>query len=449
MRKLFGTDGIRGTANIYPLTSEMMIKVGRATAYIFKNKNRRHKIVIGKDTRLSGYMLEQAMASGICSMGVDVLLVGPLPTPAIAFITTAMRADAGVVISASHNPYEDNGIKIFGGDGFKLPDSEELRIEELIFSGKIDSLRPTAKEIGKAFRVDDAQGRYIEYCKSVFPKGMNLDGIRIVLDCANGAAYKVAPIIFSELGAEVITVGVNPNGENINKNCGALHPELISKLVKKYKADIGIALDGDGDRLAIVDENGIYLDGDYVMAICALELLRERKLRKKTLVTTVMSNMALDQLIQKNGGKVVRTQVGDRYVVEEMRARGYNFGGEQSGHLIFLDHSTTGDGIIAALKLLSVMQRKGKKLSELAMVLDKYPQAKLNVKVKEKKPIEELEQVKKTIQKAQARLNGRGRGLVRYSGTEPVVRILVEGENEDLICELAEDIAQSFRRTLS
>ncbi len=449
MRKLFGTDGIRGTANIYPLTSEMMIKVGRATAYIFKNKNRRHKIVIGKDTRLSGYMLEQAMASGICSMGVDVLLVGPLPTPAIAFITTAMRADAGVVISASHNPYEDNGIKIFGGDGFKLPDSEELRIEELIFSGKIDSLRPTAKEIGKAFRVDDAQGRYIEYCKSVFPKGMNLDGIRIVLDCANGAAYKVAPIIFSELGAEVITVGVNPNGENINKNCGALHPELISKLVKKYKADIGIALDGDGDRLAIVDENGIYLDGDYVMAICALELLRERKLRKKTLVTTVMSNMALDQLIQKNGGKVVRTQVGDRYVVEEMRARGYNFGGEQSGHLIFLDHSTTGDGIIAALKLLSVMQRKGKKLSELAMVLDKYPQAKLNVKVKEKKPIEELEQVKKTIQKAQARLNGRGRVLVRYSGTEPVVRILVEGENEDLICELAEDIAQSFRRTLS
>ncbi len=448
MRKLFGTDGIRGTANIYPLTSEMVVKVGRATAYIFKNKNRRHKIVIGKDTRISGYMLEQAMASGICSMGVDVLLVGPLPTPAIAFITTAMRADAGVVISASHNPYQDNGIKIFGRDGFKLPDQEELRIEELIFSGKIDSLRPTASEIGKAFRVDDAQGRYIEYCKSVFPKGMTLDGIKIVLDCAHGATYKVAPIIFSELGAEVLPVGVSPNGENINKNCGALHPELVSKLVKKHKADIGIALDGDGDRLAIVDENGIYLDGDYVMAICALELLHQRKLRKKTLVTTVMSNMALDLLIEKHGGKVVRTQVGDRYVVEEMRARGYNFGGEQSGHLIFLDHSTTGDGIIAALKLLSVMQKKDKKLSELAMILDKFPQAKINLRVKEKKPIDQLDGVKKTIDKVQARLNGKGRVLVRYSGTEPVVRILVEGENEDLICELAEDIAQSFRRAL-
>ena len=449
MRKLFGTDGIRGIANVYPLTSENMILVGRATAYIFKNKAHRHKIVIGKDTRLSGYMLEQAMASGICSMGVDAILLGPLPTPAIAFITTAMRADAGIVISASHNPYQDNGIKIFAGDGFKLPDADELRIEELIFSGKIDSLRPTMREVGKAFRVDDAQGRYIEFCKSVFPKGMTLEGLKVVIDCANGASYKVAPIISSELGAEVIPVSVAPNGENINKNCGALHPELISKEVRKHKADIGIALDGDADRVAIVDENGTFLDGDYIMAICGIEMLKEKKLRKKTLVTTVMSNLALNKLIERNNGKVVRTQVGDRYVVQEMKENDYNFGGEQSGHLIFLDHSTTGDGIIGALKLLSVMQKKGKKLSELAMILEKYPQTLINLRVKEKKPIEELEKVKKTISRAEARLNTRGRILVRYSGTEPLVRILVEGEKENLVKELAQEIADSFRKTIA
>jgi len=449
MRKLFGTDGIRGIANIYPLTSENMILVGRATAYIFKNKNHRHKIVIGKDTRLSGYMLEQAIASGICSMGVDAIFLGPLPTPAIAFITTAMRADAGIMISASHNPYQDNGIKIFAGDGFKLPDEDELRIEDLIFSGRIDSLRPTASEVGKAFRVDDAPGRYIEFCKSVFPKGMTLGGLKIVVDCANGAAYKVAPIIFSELDAEVIPIGVSPNGENINKNCGALHPELISREVKKHKADIGIALDGDADRVAIVDEKGNYLDGDYVMAICALEMLKEKKLKKRTLVTTVMSNLALDRVIKEAGGKVVRTKVGDRYVLEEMLKRDYNFGGEQSGHLIFLDHCTTGDGIVGALNLLAVMQKKGKKLSELAMILEKYPQTLLNVRVKQKKPIEEMEPVKRTIRKAEDKLNGKGRILVRYSGTEPLVRILVEGPNEKLVTELAQEIADSFKRALA
>ncbi len=449
MRKLFGTDGIRGIANVHPLTSEMMILVGRATAYIFKNKNHRHKIVIGKDTRLSGYMLEQAIASGICSMGVDAILLGPLPTPAIAFITTAMRADAGIMISASHNPYQDNGIKIFAGDGFKLPDQDELMIEELIFSGKIDSLRPTAREIGKAFRVDDAQGRYIEFCKSVFPKGMTLDGLKIAVDCANGASYKVAPVIFAELGAEVVSVGVSPNGENINKNCGALYPELIGKEVRKTRADIGVAVDGDADRVAIVDENGAYWDGDYMMAICGTEMLKEKKLNKKTLVTTVMSNLALNKVIEAAGGKVVRTRVGDRYVVQEMIEKNYNFGGEQSGHLIFLDHATTGDGIIGALNLLAVMQKKGKKLSELAMLLEKYPQSLINLRVKERKPIEKMEKVKKAISKAESKLGGKGRVLVRYSGTEPLVRILVEGEKEHLVKELAQEIADSFRKAIS
>jgi len=447
LRRLFGTDGIRGVANVYPLTSETMIQVGRATAYIFKNKTRRHKVVIGKDTRLSGYMLEQAIASGICSMGVDAILLGPLPTPAIAFITTAMRADAGIVISASHNPYYDNGVKIFAGDGYKLPDEEEARIEELIFSGKIDSLRPIHSEIGKSFRVDDAQGRYIEYCKSTFPRNMTLDGLKIVLDCANGASYKVAPIIFSELGAEVIPIGVSPNGENINKNCGALFPEVISKAVKKEKAHIGIALDGDADRVAIVDENGNYLDGDCLMAICGVDMLEEHKLKKKTLVATVMSNLGLDRVIEANGGKVVRTRVGDRYVVEMMRSRDYNFGGESSGHLTFLDYATASDGIIGALKLLAVLQKKGKKLSEIAKVMKKLPQVIINLKVHDKKPIDQMPRVQKTVAKAETALNGKGRVLVRYSGTEPVLRILVEGEKEEMIKQIAQDIADSFRKS--
>jgi len=449
LRRLFGTDGIRGVANVYPLTSETMIQVGRATAYIFKNKARRHKIVIGKDTRLSGYMLEQAIASGICSMGVDAILLGPLPTPAIAFITTAMRADAGIVISASHNPYHDNGVKIFAGDGFKLPDGEEARIEDMIFSGKIDSFRPINAEIGKSFRVDDAQGRYIEYCKSTFPKSMTLDGLKIVLDCGNGAAYKVAPIIFSELGAEVIPLGVAPNGENINKNCGALHPDRISAAVKKHKAHMGVALDGDADRVAIVDENGRHLDGDYLMAVCGVDMLEEKKLKKKTLVATVMSNVALDHLIASNGGKVVRTRVGDRYVVEEMRTHGYNFGGESSGHLTFLDYSTASDGIVAALKLLSVIQKKGKKLSEIAMILEKFPQALVNLKVRDKKPIEQMPRVQKTISRAEHLLDGKGRVLVRYSGTEPLLRILVEGEKENLIKEIAREIVDNYKKSIA
>ena len=448
MRKLFGTDGVRGIANVYPLTSEMALQIGRATAYIFKNERRRHKIVIGKDTRISCYMLEQALASGVCSMGVDVLLVGPMPTPAVAYITTGMRADAGMVISASHNPYQDNGIKIFGRDGYKLPDGDEMEIEDLIFGQKIDSLRPTATAIGKAFRIDDAHGRYIEFCKSVFPKGMTLDGMKIVLDCAHGATYKMAPVIFSELGAEVIAIGVAPNGQNINKNCGALHPEVVGRQVLKHKANLGLALDGDGDRVAIVNDRGEYLDGDYLMAVCALDMLAEKTLKKKTLVTTVMSNLGLDHAIERHGGKVVRTKVGDRYVVEEMRAEGYNFGGEQSGHHIFLDYSTTGDGVISALQLLGVMRKQGKRFSELAKVVQKLPQVLRNVPVKEKQDLTHLHAVSGTIERAERKLRDRGRVLVRYSGTEPLVRIMVEGPNQKECEHLAEEIGKAIRKEL-
>jgi len=448
MRKLFGTDGVRGIANVYPLTSEMALQIGRATAYIFKNEKRRHKIVIGKDTRISCYMLEQALASGVCSMGVDVLLVGPMPTPAVAYITTGMRADAGMVISASHNPYQDNGIKIFGRDGYKLPDEDEMEIEDLIFGQKIDTLRPTATAIGKAFRIDDAYGRYIESCKSVFPKGMTLDGMKIVLDCAHGATYKMAPVIFSELGAEVIAIGVAPNGQNINKNCGALHPEVVGRQVVKHKADLGIALDGDGDRVAIVNDRGEYLDGDYLMAVCGLDMLAEKTLKKKTLVTTVMSNLALDRVIERHGGKVVRTKVGDRYVVEEMRAEGYNFGGEQSGHHIFLDYSTTGDGVISALQLLGVMRKQNRKLSDLAGLLQKLPQVLRNVPVREKQDLTHLHAVSETIERAEKKLRDRGRVLVRYSGTEPLVRIMVEGPNQKECERLAEEIGKAIRKEL-
>src|SRR5512138_1098823 len=353
MKKLFGTDGVRGVANVYPMTCEMAIQIGRAAAYMFKNGNRRHRIVIGKDTRLSGYMIESALVAGICSMGVDVLQVGPLPTPGIAYITSSMRADAGVVISASHNPFQDNGIKVFFKDGFKLPDEIELKIEKLIFAEKIDSRRPVATEVGKAYRIADAVGRYVVFLKSTFPKDLDLSGLKIVLDCANGAAYKVAPAVLSELGAEVIAIGVKPNGTNINDGCGSLHPAVISEAVKEHRADLGIALDGDADRVIFVDEFGNLVDGDQIMAICATEMIRQKKLRKNTLVATVMSNMGLDIAMRKAGGKVVKTAVGDRYVVEEMVKGGYNLGGEQSGHMIFLDHNTTGDGMLTALASLS------------------------------------------------------------------------------------------------
>lgn len=448
MKKLFGTDGVRGVANVYPMTAEMAMQIGRAAAYIFRNGKRRHRIVIGKDTRLSGYMLESALVAGICSMGVDVLLVGPLPTPGIANITSSMRADAGVVISASHNPFEDNGIKFFSRDGFKLPDETELMIEDLIFSKRIDSLRPTAKEVGKAYRIDDAKGRYVVFLKSTFPKDLDLTGLKIVLDCANGAAYKVAPAVFEELGAEVIPVGVKPNGTNINAKCGSLHPEVMSEAVKEHGADLGVALDGDADRCIFVDEYGNVVDGDRIMAICATEMLKQGTLKQNTLVATVMSNMGLDIAMKKAGGEVVKTAVGDRYVVEEMLRGGYNLGGEQSGHMIFLDHNTTGDGILSALQVLAIMQRRQKRLSELALVMQSLPQVLVNVRLAEKTDIMQVPEIARLIQDIEEKLKGEGRVLIRYSGTEPLLRIMLEGSDEgDIRCwanEIASTVAQAL-----
>ncbi len=449
MKKLFGTDGVRGVANIHPMTTETAMQLGRAAAYIFKSSSRRrHRIVIGKDTRLSGYMLESALVAGICSMGVDVLLVGPLPTPGIANITKSMRADAGVVISASHNPFQDNGIKFFSGDGFKLPDEIELKMEKLLDSKKIEALRPTATEVGKAFRIDDAAGRYIVFLKNSFPPELDLAGLKIVLDCGNGAAYKVAPAVFEELGAEVIPLGVKPNGTNINAGCGSLHPEVISEAVKQHRADIGIALDGDADRVIVCDEFGNEVNGDQIMAICATDMIARKQLKKKTLVATVMSNMGLDIALRKVGGKIIKTAVGDRYVVEEMRKGGYNLGGEQSGHLIFLDNNTTGDGVLAALQLLAVMRRQEKPLSELAEVMIPLPQVLVNVRVRERQDIMTIPPVAVAIKGVEEKLGNEGRVLIRYSGTEPLLRIMLEGQDKYEITGWANEIADLVRQQI-
>jgi phosphoglucosamine mutase len=450
MRKLFGTDGVRGVANTYPMTTEIAMQLGRAIAFLIKRQlsDQEHnpRIVIGKDTRLSGYMIENALASGICSMGVNVLLVGPLPTPGIAFITTSMRADAGVVISASHNPFQDNGIKIFSRYGFKLPDEEEAIIEDLIFSNKMESLRPVADEIGKAARIDDAKGRYIVFLKATFPKRFTLDGIHLVLDCAHGATYGVAPHVFEELGAKVTSIGIKPDGKNINHECGALHPEVMADMVRKEGADLGIALDGDGDRLIVSDEKGNVVDGDQIMAICAEEMMQRQKLAKNTLVTTVMSNIGLDVAMQRMGGKLVRTRVGDRYVVEEMRLHEYNFGGEQSGHLIFLKHSTTGDGILGALQLLIAMQKKQQPLSEMTRIMEPFPQVLKNVHTGKKIVLEKLEGFSEKISTMEKNLGSSGRILVRPSGTEPVIRVMVEGEDEKVIDNLACELCDFISR---
>ena len=448
-KKLFGTDGVRGVANIHPMTTEIAMQLGRAIAYIFKKDDRRHRIVIGKDTRLSGYMIENALASGICSMGVDVLLDGPLPTPGIAFITSSMRADAGVVISASHNAYQDNGIKFFSGDGFKLPDETELAIEELIFSKEIDSLRPIAEKVGKAYRIDDAVGRYVVFLKNSFPRELDLLGLKIVLDCANGAAYKAAPAVLRELGADVVLIGASPNGTNINAGCGSMHSEVISAAVKEHQAHLGMALDGDADRVIFVDENGREVDGDYIMAICASDLIKQGKLAKNTLVATVMSNMGLDIAIRNAGGQIVKTAVGDRYVVEEMRRSGYNVGGEQSGHMVFLDHNTTGDGMISALQVLAIMQRSGKPLSELASIMTALPQVLVNVRVDKKRPVTEVPEVAKIIAAAEEELAQPGRVRIGYSGTEPLMRIMLEGQDELQIAALAQNIATAVEQHMS
>jgi phosphoglucosamine mutase len=450
MRKLFGTDGVRGVANTYPMTTEIAMQLGRAIAFLVKQQKtgseHSSRIVIGKDTRLSGYMIENALASGICSMGVNVLLVGPLPTPGIAFITTGMRADAGVVISASHNPFQDNGIKIFSKDGFKLPDGEEAIIEDLIFSKKMDSLRPVAEEVGKAARIDDAKGRYIVFLKNTFPKRYTLDGIHIVLDCAHGATYGVAPHVFEELGAKVTSIGVQPDGKNINHECGALHPEVMAEMVRNEGADLGIALDGDGDRLIVSDEQGKIVDGDQIMAICAEEMIGRQKLAQNTLVATVMSNLGLEVAMERMGGKLVRTQVGDRYVVEEMLRNKYNFGGEQSGHLIFLKHNTTGDGILGALQLLVAMKKKERPLSELTQIMEPFPQVLKNVRITRKIALDQISGFSKKLITIEESLGTKGRILIRPSGTEPVIRVMIEGEDEKLIdemaCELCDFIAK-------
>jgi len=448
MRKLFGTDGVRGVANLEPMTSEMAMQLGRAAAHLFMRRAGRHQIIIGKDTRISGYMLESALTAGICSMGVDVLLVGPMPTPAIAFLTRSLRADAGVVISASHNAYQDNGIKFFSKDGLKLPDEMEARIEELIVSNEISHLRPTADLIGKAFRIDDAEGRYIEFAKRSLPKDLDFQGIKLVVDCANGAAYKLAPKVLRELGAKVEVIGNEPNGMNINAGCGAVHPERLQEAVRHHQADIGIALDGDADRAIFVSEQGRIIDGDHVMAALGLDLHRNGLLAKQTMVGTVMSNFGLELSMAKAGITLLRTPVGDRYLLERMLADGYNFGGEQSGHFIFLDHNTTGDGLISALQMISLMKRTGKPLSELASAMSAVPQILLNVTVKQKPNLESIPDIDRAIRDNERRLNGSGRIVVRYSGTEPLLRIMVEGERDAEIKEVAEDLARLVRKHL-
>jgi phosphoglucosamine mutase len=457
--KLFGTDGIRGLANEYPMTGEVAMAVGRAIAHVLRSHPkrikgkpsmpvRRAKIVIGKDTRISGYMIEQAIASGICSMGADAILIGPLSTPGVAFITQSMRADAGIMISASHNPYYDNGIKIFSADGYKLPDALEEQIEHLVVSDEISGIRPTADAVGKAFRIEDVHGRYVVFLKSLFPRDLDLVGLRIALDTANGAAYKVAPLVFEELGGELVRLGDAPNGLNINAKCGALHPEAVAQATVQYRADIGISLDGDGDRCILSDENGEIVDGDQIIGLCAIEMAAQGILSKNTVVTTPMSNYGLELTLREKGIAMVRAKVGDRYVVESMRQNGYNLGGEQSGHVVFLDHSTTGDGIIAGLKVLEAMKRTGKSLSELRKTIRLMPQARHDVRVSRKEPFEKHANVQKAIQAAEKALLGKGRVFVRYSGTEALARVMIEGENEVEISRLSQDIASSIERAL-
>ena len=454
-KKIFGTDGVRGTANVEPVTAETALKLGRAAAYVFKNLERqsrgrgKHKIVIGKDTRLSGYMLENAISSGILSMGVDVLFIGPLPTPGVAYATRSLRADAGIVITASHNPYADNGIKFFRADGYKLDDKIEDEIENLVFSGEIENIRPTADAVGKAVRIDDALGRYIEFAKASFPRGLTLEGVRIVVDCAHGAAYKSTPCVLRELGAEVIVYGNQPNGMNINQDCGSMHPEAVCRKVVEHKAHLGIAHDGDADRVLLCDEKGNLIDGDDIMAIAALDMLAQKTLAGKTLVATVMSNAGLEAVIKSAGGKMVRTAVGDRNVIDEMLRHGFNFGGEQSGHLIFRDFGTTGDGLVAALQMLRIVKAGQTPLSKLAKCWTRFPQLVTNVRVREKIPFAQLDGVLKLVAQAETELKSAGgRVLLRYSGTEPKARLLLEGRDAKILEKWSQKIIGAIQKQI-
>jgi len=452
-RKIFGTDGVRGTANVEPVTAETALKLGRAAGHVFKNlesqarSRGRHKIVLGKDTRLSGYMLENALSSGILSMGVDVLFIGPLPTPGVAYVTRSLRADAGIVITASHNPYDDNGIKFFRADGYKLDDNIERQIEDLVFGGEIETIRPTADEIGKAVRIDDALGRYIENAKASFPRGMTLEGMRIVVDCAHGAAYKSTPCVLRELGADVVTFGNQPDGKNINKDCGSMHPKLMCQKIQEYRADVGIAHDGDADRVLLCDERGTLIDGDDIMAIAGLDLLAQGRLAEKTLVCTVMSNAGLGAAIAAAGGQLTRADVGDKKVIDEMLRHGFNFGGEQSGHLIFRDHSTTGDGLVAALQILRIMRARQLPLSKLAQCWTRFPQMVTSILVREKRPFAELDGIPKLLAEAETELHGQGgRLLLRYSGTEPKARLLLEGRDQGILAKWNQMISEAIKR---
>ncbi len=451
-KRIFGTDGVRGRANIEPVTAETALKLGRAVAHVFKQRgaarNRlRFRIVIGKDTRLSGYMLENALSSGVLSMGVDVVFIGPLPSPGVAYVTRSLRADAGIVITASHNPYDDNGIKFFGPDGYKLAEDVEDQIEDLVFSGEIESIRPTASEIGKAYRVDDAVGRYVEHAKASFPRGLTLEGMRIVVDCAHGAAYKSTPAVLQELGAELLVFGNQPNGTNINLECGSMHPQHLCARVREYRADLGIAHDGDADRVLLCDESGSMIDGDDILAICGLQMIADGTLRKKTVVATVMSNAGLDAAINAAGGRVLRTSVGDKHVIDQMLSDDLNLGGEQSGHMIFRDFSSTGDGLVAALQILSTMKARGQSLGQLARCWKRFPQLVANVRVREKRPFEELDEVLELVGKAEAEVKPTGgRVLLRYSGTEPKARLLVEGPDSAVMEKWSRLICDSIRR---
>jgi phosphoglucosamine mutase len=454
-QKIFGTDGVRGTANIEPVTAETALKLGRAAAHIFKNLEThargrgKHKIVLGKDTRLSGYMLENAVSSGILSMGVDVLFIGPLPTPGVAYVTRSLRADAGIVITASHNPYADNGIKFFRADGYKLDDRIEAGIEGLVFSGEIENIRPTAGEIGKAVRIDDALGRYIEFAKTSFPKNLTLEGLRVVVDCAHGAAYKSTPCVLRELGADVIVFGNQPDGKNINENCGSMFPENLCRKVVEHRAHIGIAHDGDADRVLLCDEKGNLIDGDDIMAIAALDMLAQKTLVEKTLVATVMSNAGLEAAIKSAGGKIIRTAVGDKNVIDEMLKHDFNFGGEQSGHLIFRDFGTTGDGLVAALQILRIMKTKEQPLSRLAKCWTRFPQLVTNVKVREKKPFEQLDGLTRLVTEAEKELKSAGgRVLLRYSGTEPKARLLLEGRDAKVLEKWSQKICGAIQKQI-
>ena len=447
-RRLFGTDGMRGRVNQFPMLPDVALRLGLAAGMYFRTGNRRHRVVIGKDTRLSGYIYENALTAGLCAAGMDVFLVGPLPTPAIAFLTANMRADFGIVISASHNPSHDNGIKFFDAQGFKLQDRVEDIIADMVLDPTWDWEYPAPDKVGRAFKIDDAPGRYIVSIKNSFPSRLTLDGLRVVLDCANGANYKVAPMALKELGADVVVMNAEPNGLNINYQCGSLYPEAVADKVRETRADIGLALDGDADRLIVVDEEGDILDGDQIMAICALDRLEKGTLPGKLLVSTVMSNMALEVFMQEHGGKLLRTQVGDRYVVEAMREHGAVLGGEQSGHLVFMDHGTTGDGLLAALQLLRIMREKNKRISELARLLRLFPQTLINVSVKNKRPFEEVPEILAAKEAAEAELQGRGRVLLRYSGTESLARVMVEGEDDTQVERLANVIADTIKRSL-